>query len=175
MPPVKNLPFGKNQDVLIEPRKILSQKSLENVLQQCGLKVTRQRMAVLRALNTGPRAHMTAQDILEEARKACPQTGFATIYRFLKCLIRSGQVTVISIGQAGARYELKSKEFHYHITCVNCGKIIEFKDKTIENRVNRLMRSRNYILKRQAIELYVRCDSAACKKRKAAGSKSKTA
>ena len=159
---MSHLPFGKNQDVLIEPRKVLSRKSLETVLRRCGLKVTRQRMAVLQALNAGPRVHMTAQDILDEVRKTRPGTGFATIYRFLKTLVQAGRVTVISIGRSSARYELCSKEFHYHITCVNCGKIIEFKNMTIERNINRLLKSRNYVLKHQSVELYVQCDSPAC-------------
>lgn len=162
MPSTDNLPFGKNQDVLIEPRKILSQKSLENILRQCRLKVTKQRLAILQVLNTGPRVHLTAQDILNEVRKNNLRIGFATVYRFLKHLVRSGNVTEISMGHSSSKYELKSKEFHYHITCIHCGKIIEFKNKTIENSINKLLKSRNYTLEHQSLELYVKCNSSSC-------------
>lgn len=162
MPFADNLPFGKDQDVLIEPRKILSQKSLETILRQCRLKVTKQRLAILQVLNSGPRVHLTAQDILNEVRKSNLKIGFATVYRFLKRLAHSGNVTEISMGNSSCRYELKSKEFHYHITCIHCGKIIEFKNKTIETSINNLMKSKNYTLKHQSLELYVQCNSSGC-------------
>lgn len=159
---VKNLPFGKNQDVLIEPRKILSRKTLSAKLRQCGLKVTHQRLSILEALNSGPRVHLTAQDILDEVRKHYSGIGFATIYRFLKHLSKSDMVTEISMGHSSARYELKSKEFHYHISCIHCGKIIEFKNKTIENSIKRLLKAKNYTLQHQSLELYVKCNSKGC-------------
>ena len=158
----KSLPFGKNQDVLIEPRKVLSQKSLESVLRQCGLKVTRQRLVILKALNSGPRVHLTAQDILDEVRTTHPKIGFATIYRFLKHLTASGMITEISMGHSSSKYELKSKEFHYHITCIHCGKIIEFKNKTIENTIQKLLKEKGYTLEHQSLELYVKCNSSGC-------------
>ena len=158
----KSLPFGKNQDVLIEPRKVLSQKSLESVLRQCGLKVTHQRLAILKALNSGPRVHLTAQDILDEVRKIRAKIGFATIYRFLKHLTAFGMITEISMGHSSSKYELKSKEFHYHITCIHCGKIIEFKNKTIENTIQKLLKEKGYTLEHQSLELYVKCNSSGC-------------
>lgn len=162
MESIKNLPYGKNQDVLIEPRKVLSKESLESVLRQCGLKVTQQRLAILKALNSGPRVHLTAQDILDEVRKTYSHIGFATVYRFLKHLTKAGMATEIPMGNSSSRYELKSKEFHYHITCIQCGKIIEFKNKTIENSIKKLLKENNYTMKHQSLELYVKCNLPGC-------------
>ena len=63
------LPLGSQQDVLIEPRKSLTDESLKDILKKCGLKITEQRLAILKALNSGPRYHKTAQDILDEVKK----------------------------------------------------------------------------------------------------------
>ena len=155
---MNSLPYGKHQDVLIEPRKVLSHAKLEAALRQCGMKITRQRLAILQALNAGPRVHMTAQDILKETKNI----GFATVYRFLKRLSKAGIVDEISMGNASCRYELKSKEFHYHVTCTRCGKIIEFKNKAIENSIKTLMKERGFILKHQSLELYVTCNLSGC-------------
>lgn len=158
----QNLPFGNNQDILLEPRKILSEEELKDILKKCGLKITAQRMAVLRTLNSGPRYHKTAQDILDEVKKANSAIGFATIYRFLKKLTNAKMISEISMGAGSSCYELKSNKFHYHISCVKCSKIVEFKNRTIENTLKKIVLEKNYKMKNQILEIYVVCDSPDC-------------
>ena len=158
-----DLPFGRGQDVLIEPREPHSQETLRGILRKCGLKVTSQRLSILNALNTGPRVHMTVQDIMDEARKSSPAMGFATIYRLLKKLASAEIISEITMGAAPARYEFKSKQFHYHISCVQCGKVIEFKNKAIEKALKKIAEEKGCRLEHQLLELYVSC-SAGCQK-----------
>ena len=160
----RNLPFGRGQDVLIEPREPHGEETLRGILRKCGLKLTSQRLSILKALNAGPRVHMTAQDIMDEARKICPAIGFATVYRLLKRLTSAGIVSEITMGSGPARYEFKSKQFHYHISCVHCEKIVEFKNKTIESILKRIVEEKGYRLEHQLLELYVVCDSSNCKR-----------
>ena len=158
------LPRGvTEEDILIEPRKALSPSALKALLQKAGLKVTTQRMAVLKILNQGPRYHKTAQDILDEAKRICPAIGFATVYRFLKKLMRAHVLTEISMGAGASCYELRSNQFHYHIACVKCGKIVEFKSQTIEKALERIVRERNYIMQNQLVEIYIICDTEKCR------------
>ena len=152
------LPLGKQQDVLIEPRKALTEEGLKDILKKCGLKITDQRMAILKALNSGPRYHKTAQDILDSAKKINPSLGFATVYRFLKKLTQAQLITEISMGAGSSCYELKSNQFHYHIACVTCGKIVEFKNKLVENTLQKIVLEKNYKLQNQMVEIYVTCD-----------------
>ena len=154
--------MGGQQDVLIEPRKKLSEDSLRNILKKCGLKITAQRMAILKVLNSGPRYHKTAQDILDEVKKTNSSIGFATVYRFLRKLTKSQMISEISMGAGSSCYELKSNQFHYHIACVKCGKIIEFKNRTIERTLKRIVTEKNYKLQNQILEIYVICDSGKC-------------
>ena len=156
------LPVGNKKDILIEPRETLSDEALLSILRQCGLKVTNQRLSILKVLNTGSRVHMTAQDILDEVKKHYPQIGFATIYRFLRRLTEKGMVSEISMGNASSRYELQSKKLHYHIACVHCGKIIEFRNKTIEKILKRIVKENGFTMKHQLLELYVSCNSEKC-------------
>lgn len=159
-----DLPFGKRQDILLEPRKSLSEDGLINILRQLGLKITSQRMAVLKALNSGPRYHKTAQDILNEAKKINSSLGFATVYRFLKRLTKSGMISEISMGAGASCYELKSNQFHYHIACVKCGKIVEFKSRAIESALRKIVSEKGYKIKNQILEIYVACDSKECRR-----------
>ncbi len=157
-----DLPFGSRQDILLEPRKNLSKEGLSDILRKCGLKITAQRMAILKALNAGPRYHKTAQDLLDEAKKTHPSIGFATVYRFLKKLTQANMISEISMGAGSSCYELKPNLFHYHIACVKCGKIIEFKNRVIENALKKIVLERNYTIQNQILEVYVICDSKKC-------------
>ena len=158
-----HLPFGSRQDILIEPRKSLNHEELTSILRKCGLKITNQRIAILMALNSGPRYHKTAQDILDEVKKTNSSIGFATVYRFLKTLTKSQIISEISMGSGSSCYELKSNKFHYHIACVKCRKIVEFKNKTIENTLKKILLEKKYKLQNQILEIYVICDSKQCK------------
>ena len=152
------LPLGKQQDVLIEPRKALTEDSLKDILKKCGLKITEQRMAILKALNSGPRYHKTAQDILDSAKKTSPSLGFATVYRFLKKLTQAQLISEISMGASSSCYELKSNQSHYHIACMSCGKIVEFRNKLVENTLQKIVSEKNYKMQNQMVEIYVTCD-----------------
>ena len=160
-----HLPSGHSKDVLIEPRKKLSEKSLQDLLKNCGLKITNQRLAILRALNSGLRVHMTARDILDEVKKEIPFIGFATVYRFIKKLQSQGVLTEISMGSGSSKYELKSNSFHYHISCVKCGKIVEFKDDNIETILENIVEKNGFTMEHQILELYVHCNSQECSSR----------
>ena len=152
------LPSGAKQDVLIEPRKSLTEEGLKDILKKCGLKITEQRMAILKVLNSGPRYHKTAQDILDEVKKTQATLGFATVYRFLKKLTQAQMISEISMGAGSSCYELKSNQFHYHIACVRCGKIVEFKNKLVETTLQEIVLEKNYKLQNQVVEIYVTCD-----------------
>jgi len=155
----KSLPSGVQQDVLIEPRTSFDEKELKEILKKCGLKITGQRIAILKTLNSGPRYHKTAKDILTEVKKIYPSVGFATVYRLLKKLTKAQMILEISMGAGSSCYELKSNQSHYHIACVTCGKIVEFKNKLIEDTLKKIVLGKNYQLKNQVVEIYVKCDS----------------
>lgn len=159
---LKDLPFGSKQDILIEPREKLNEEDFKDILKKCGLKITNPRLAILKVLNSGPRYHKTAQDILEAVKKSYPPVGFATVYRFLKKLTQMEMVSEISMGSGSSCYELKSNKFHYHIACVKCRKIVEFRNKTIENTLKKIVSEKKYKMENQILEIYVICDSKQC-------------
>lgn len=146
------------QDVLIEPRTFFDEKELKDILKKAGLKITAQRIAILKVLNSGPRYHKTAKDILNEVKKTDPSVGFATVYRLLKKLTQAQMILEVSMGAGSSCYELKANQSHYHIACVNCGKIIEFKNKLIEDTLKKIVLEKGYRLKNQLVEIYVECD-----------------
>ncbi len=137
-------------------REVLDTKTSKRMIREMGLKVTKQRMAILEGLNTG-RAHVTAQEVYETVNEKYPEIGFATVYRFLRKLTGQGFVTELRIGGLPARYELTSKEHHDHLTCVDCGKIVEFENSQIEKLQEEIATSYNFILTDHVLELYGVC------------------
>ena len=159
---IPELPKGYTKDELIEPQTRLSESHLTSMLRSMNLKVTNQRLSILKALNKGPKSHVTAKDVFEKIRSDCPHIGFATVYRFLKETSRFGITSELRIGHAPARYELKIREHHHHIVCVKCGKIIEFQNEIIEKQIKKISKDHNFSMEHHIFELYGRCDSSTC-------------
>ncbi len=95
-----------------------------NHLKQRGWRVTPQRRAVVAALEGGEGAHLTAEDILERARRLVPEISLATVYNSLRELTELGEVVPLTTGTGATRYEPASTT-HHHLTCVSCGEILD--------------------------------------------------
>ena len=159
------LPRGHTKDELIQPRTKLSESNLKSMLRSMNLKVTNQRLSILKALNKGPKSHVTAKDVFEEVCAEHPNIGFATVYRFLKETSRFGITSELRIGYAPTRYELKVREHHHHIVCTKCGKIIEFQNEIIEKQITKIGKDHNFSIEHHIFELYGYCNHPNCTKK----------
>ncbi len=147
---------GRDTGEILLKREKLDEGSLKRIIRDMGLKVTSQRMAILKSLSRG-RAHVTAQEVFELIHKQYPEIGFATVYRFLKNLTVKGYVTEVRMGGLPARYELTPRSHHDHLTCVDCGKIVEFAIKEIEDLQLHVARDNGFQLTGHVLELYGIC------------------
>lgn len=143
------------KEILIQRDK-LDENSLKRIIRAMGLKVTEQRMAILKSLSRG-RAHVTAQEVFELVHRTYPEIGFATVYRFLKNLTEKGYVTEVRMGGLPARYELTPRSHHDHLTCVTCSKIVEFEHKGIEDLQVSVALANGFQLTGHVLELYGVC------------------
>ena len=159
---IPELPKGYTKDKLIQPRMHLSENNLKSMLRSMNLKVTKQRLSILKALNKGPKSHVTAKDVFEKVRTEYPNIGFATVYRFLKSTSRFGIISELRIGHLPARYELKVREHHHHIVCTKCGKIVEFQNQIIEKQIKKISKDHCFSLEHHIFELYGRCNLPSC-------------
>ncbi len=160
---IPTLPTGHAKDELIQPRAKLTEDNLKSMLRSMNLKVTHQRISILKALNKGPKSHVTAKDVFEKVRQEYPNIGFATVYRFLKQTSRFGITSELRLGHAPTRYELKIREHHHHIVCIKCGKIVEFQNNTIEKQIKKISTDHNFTIEHHIFELYGRCSRSSCK------------
>lgn len=156
---VKQTPEQIAEEVLVKREK-LNDESLKKIIREMGLKVTAQRLAILRSLSKG-RAHRAAQEVYESVSSTHPDIGFATVYRFLRDLSTRGYVTEVRMGGLPARYELTPKGHHDHLTCIVCAKIVEFENNQIEKLQKDIAAKNGFTLTGHVLELYGVCPSCA--------------
>jgi Fur family peroxide stress response transcriptional regulator len=88
-----------------------------------GLKLTPQRMAVVRAL-AGDTSHPTAQELFERLRPALPTMSFATVYNTLSALREAGLCAALSLVPGSGRFD-PNMEAHDHAVCDGCGAVTD--------------------------------------------------
>src|SRR6185503_379241 len=84
-----------------------------------GLKLTPQRIAIVRELAADP-THPTAQELFERLRPALPTMSFATVYNTLDALARAGLCAALALSPGASRFDPNMKA-HYHAVCDRCG------------------------------------------------------
>ena len=92
-------------------------------LRTCGLRVTKQRLAVMAALSEAP--HSGAAAVLTQVRSEVGQVSTQTIYDVLNALTDRGLVRRIQPAGSSARYELRVGDNHHHVVCRRCGHVAD--------------------------------------------------
>jgi len=88
---------------------------------QKGLRMTRQRQTILEELRN-MHSHPTADEVYDRVRRRLPRVSLGTVYRNLEILSRSGVIQKLELAGPRRRFD-GSVSDHYHITCLNCGKV----------------------------------------------------
>jgi Fur family peroxide stress response transcriptional regulator len=86
-----------------------------------GLKMTPQRMAVVREL-ASDETHPTAQEIFERLRPGLPTMSFATVYNTLGALSSAGLCAALSLSPGSGRFDPNMMP-HHHLVCDVCGAV----------------------------------------------------
>ncbi len=108
---------------------------LRKLLQEKGFRMTSQREAVLRAIQSCKGKHLTAEEIYEQTREISPDIGIATVYRTLQLLTELGMITKDYLGDDTVRYEQSHEpqsHTHHHLVCLACGRILEAQEDLMQ-------------------------------------------
>ena len=101
-------------------------------LRKKDLKFTSQRELIVKAVFSGHR-HFTADELFAEMRRKDRTLSRATVYRTLALLVEANLVDANDFERGQVFYERKfGYEHHDHLICIDCGKIIEFRNDEIE-------------------------------------------
>ena len=91
------------------------------MLRRAALRVTRPRLAVLRAVHTHP--HADTDSIIGAVRRELSRVSHQAVYDGLRALTAVGLVRRIQPPGSVARYEARIADNHHHVVCRSCGAI----------------------------------------------------
>jgi Fur family ferric uptake transcriptional regulator len=133
-------------------------EGLEGILREGGVRVTRQRAAILKILAEAE-DHPDASELHRRAKEIDATVSLSTVYRTLSALEQQGVVQRHAFENATARFETADAPHHDHLIDIETGAVIEFRSDKIEQLQAEIAAELGYDLVRHRLELY-------CRKRK---------
>jgi Fur family ferric uptake transcriptional regulator len=129
------------------------------VLRQAGHRRGGARTAVVEAL-AGHDCAVTAIELDDELRRRKPAVARASVYRALEQLEELGLVRRIEVCRGTAGYERvdPAGHHHHHAICRDCGRMVPFEDRSLEQAIGRLSESIAFDVAEHDVVLRGRCD-----------------
>ena len=131
-------------------------------LKNTGLKATVPRLKILELFQKSGLRHMSAEDVYRLVLDERADIGLATIYRVLMQFEQAGILSRSQFEGGKSVYELNQGQHHDHLVCLDCGRVEEFFDASIEQRQQDIAQSRGFELADHALSLYAHCKRSAC-------------
>lgn len=94
-----------------------------DLLRERGVRVTAQRVAVLRAVSGRP--HGTADDVFEAAKNEIGTISRQAVYDALGILVDRDLIRRIQPAGSAARFEDRTGDNHHHLICRICGRVVD--------------------------------------------------
>ncbi len=132
-------------------------------LKKAGLKVTLPRLKILEVLQEPDNHHVSAEDLYKRLIDMGEEIGLATVYRVLNQFDDAGIVTRHNFEGGKSVFELTQQHHHDHLICLDCGKVIEFSDDSIEARQREIAAKHGIRLTNHSLYLYGHCAEGDCR------------
>ncbi|WP_347266404.1 Fur family transcriptional regulator [Paracoccus sp. (in: a-proteobacteria)] len=130
-------------------------RGFEEALRRMGVRITRQRAALLRVL-AAAEDHPDAMQLHARANAAGAGVSLATVYRTLTALEAQGMILKLALEGEPARFEPADGTHHDHMIDVETGEVMEFVNDRIERLQAEIAAELGYEIVRHRLELYVR-------------------
>ena len=127
-------------------------------LKKAGLKATLPRIKIMEVLESTAiqeEAHFSAEDIYKELLNRGENIGLASVYRVLTQFETAGIVKKHHFEGSHAVYEV-IEENHEHMVDVESGKVLEFRDNELIERLNSIAKDAGYQLVDHNLVLHVK-------------------
>jgi Fur family transcriptional regulator, ferric uptake regulator len=121
-------------------------------LERHGVRATRQRIAVLRALAAEPN-DATAQEIYAWLAQRGEAIGLATVYRTLALLSGNGVVDALAHRPGELCYRLCGEGHHHHLVCGECHRVVELDDCDLDEWLKRLAVEHKFAISAHTVEV----------------------
>ncbi|MFT5111220.1 MAG: Fur family ferric uptake transcriptional regulator [Parasphingorhabdus sp.] len=131
---------------------------LDKNLKNAGLKTTQPRLKILEILENSTVRHLGAEDVYKILLESEEEIGLATVYRVLTQFEAAGLIIRHNFEGGRSVFELNDESHHDHMVCLECGKVFEFYDKTIEERQSRIANDAGFVIDDHSLYLYGVCE-----------------
>ena len=124
-------------------------------LRKAGLKVTLPRVKIYQILeraNGGE--HWSAEDIYKILIDQGEDIGLATVYRVLTQFEAAGLVVRHRFESEHSVFELATEEDHDHMVCIKTGKVIEFNDPVLNQRIEAIALEHGFDITSRTLHIY---------------------
>ncbi|WP_120502553.1 Fur family transcriptional regulator [Roseovarius sp. EL26] len=125
------------------------------VLRDAGLRVTKQRLAIMRVLFEAE-DHPDAEQVLARARERDASVSQATTYRTLAVLAEKGVLQTHTFDGGMTRFEVSNRPHHDHLIDMDTGDVMEFVSDEIERLQRKIAAEHGYEIVAHRLELYCR-------------------
>jgi len=107
------------------------EKDTADLLRSAGQKVTPQRLLILGCLRHAG-GHVTAGQILNEARRSYPYVDASTVYRTLAAAKELRLVSETNLGAGDNLFEWLGGDRHHHLICRACGQVSSLEERHLD-------------------------------------------
>ncbi|HMU35449.1 MAG TPA: Fur family transcriptional regulator [Marmoricola sp.] len=95
----------------------------ETQLRTAGLRVTKQRLTVLAAVDQHP--HSDTASVLDQVRRTLASISHQAVYDALSDLTDAGLLRKFQPQGSAALYETRTSDNHHHLACRDCGNVVD--------------------------------------------------
>jgi Fe2+ or Zn2+ uptake regulation protein len=137
-------------------------KATRQTLNERGLKITNQRTVILEAIRHSP-GHVDADEVYRSIHRRLPRVSLSTVYRSLQRFKELGLIDELHFAEEHHHYELKPAREHYHLVCLECGRVTEFQYPLVSALKKNVPEARDFAITGSEITLTGYC--ADCRRR----------
>ena len=130
-------------------------EDLTAALRQEGLRITPQRVAILEYLLKTV-DHRSAEYVHNVVKKKHPMVSLSTVYKTLDLLKEKKLINEIEV-DGEARFDANT-EPHINLVCLNCGKIDDLDEESLNEIQSRAAKKSKYQVLRGSFELFGYCN-----------------
>ena len=131
-------------------------------LKNAGLKSTLPRLKVLNLFENSDEHHLSAEDVYKKLLGTGDDVGLATVYRVLTQFEQAGLLVRHHFEGDKSVFELNQGKHHDHIVCIQCDRVEEFYDATIESRQRKVAAERGFSVQDHSLNIYANCTKLKC-------------
>lgn len=132
------------------------------ILRQRDLRITPQRIAILRAFLHSDQ-HPSVEQVYGEIRTDFPTISLATVYKTVNLLKELGEILEIGLTDGRNRYDGNKPYSHPHLICTACNRIIDPEISLLDQLTTEVAKATGYRITSHQVELFGICPACQTK------------